>query len=617
MICAGRVIGRFFRGFDVDRTVKRAWLGLVMAACMALPGVANAWWQNDWSFRKSITVDTTPKGGNVAESAGRVPLLIRLHSGNFQFDGLQDNGTDIRFVAADDKTPLNYQIEQYDAVLGVALVWVDVPQFPAGAAQNIWMYYGNKKAPDGAKPADTFDADYTLVYHFDGASGTPPKDATAYGNNAQSAPARIAEDGIVGKAAQFDGKTPVNLAASPSLAMAAGGKFTFSAWVKPAALAPQTLLYARRDGANALLVGIDNGVPFAEVDGGAAPVRATATAPIAAAQWSHIAFTADGTNLTLYVGGHQVAQAAGALPALNSAAAIGGDVAGGNGAGYTGEIDELRLSKVARSATLIGLDAMSQGAESKLVAYGADEKQSGFGFGYFGVIVKSVTVDAWVVISILLAMALVSWVVMYNKARYVGAVDKANAYFVRRFREVAGRHLVGLAHADERSEDGRRLRQSSLFRLYKAGVSEIHSRVDENGRTVITSESIEAIRATMDATLVRENQRLSKSMVLLTIAISGGPFLGLLGTVVGVMITFAAIAAAGDVNVNAIAPGIAAALLATVTGLFVAIPALFGYNYLLIRNKNVTANMQVFVDEFVTRLAEVHRNSPDHAVLAD
>jgi biopolymer transport protein ExbB len=111
----------------------------------------------------------------------------------------------------------------------------------------------------------------------------------------------------------------------------------------------------------------------------------------------------------------------------------------------------------------------------------------------------------------------------------------------------------------------------------------------------------------MDATLVRENQKLSNNMVLLTISISGGPFLGLLGTVVGVMITFAAIAASGDVNINAIAPGISAALLATVAGLAVAIPALFGYNYLLTRAKNVTANMQVFVDEFVARISEIYR----------
>ena len=71
---------------------------------------------------------------------------------------------------------------------------------------------------------------------------------------------------------------------------------------------------------------------------------------------------------------------------------------------------------------------------------------------------------------------------------------------------------------------------------------------------------------------------MNSQMVLLTIAISGGPFLGLLGTVMGVMITFAAIAASGDVNISAIAPGVAAALLTTVAGLVVAIPALFGYN---------------------------------------
>jgi biopolymer transport protein ExbB len=111
---------------------------------------------------------------------------------------------------------------------------------------------------------------------------------------------------------------------------------------------------------------------------------------------------------------------------------------------------------------------------------------------------------------------------------------------------------------------------------------------------------------------VREIHKLNARMVLLTIAISGGPFLGLLGTVVGVMITFAAIAAAGDVNVNAIAPGIAAALVATVAGLVVAIPALFGYNWLLSRVKNISATLHVFVDELVTKVAEAYA---EHATL--
>ena len=59
-------------------------------------------------------------------------------------------------------------------------------------------------------------------------------------------------------------------------------------------------------------------------------------------------------------------------------------------------------------------------------------------------------------------------------------------------------------------------------------------------------------------------------------------------------------------NVNAIAPGIAAALAATVAGLVVAIPALFGYNYLLSRVKDATSDMQVFIDEFVTKIAEYY-----------
>ncbi|WP_205579534.1 MotA/TolQ/ExbB proton channel family protein, partial [Pseudomonas aeruginosa] len=74
-------------------------------------------------------------------------------------------------------------------------------------------------------------------------------------------------------------------------------------------------------------------------------------------------------------------------------------------------------------------------------------------------------------------------------------------------------------------------------------------------------------------------------------------------------VVFLGTAMAGDVNINAIAPGMAAALLATAMGLFVAIPALFGYNRLVTRNKEVSADMRVFVDEFVTRLAEVHGES--------
>lgn len=589
---------------------------LLCLSWLARPAMAAdvAWWNDDWTYRKAITIDTTPKGAALTSATGRVALLVRLHSGNFQFDGVAKNGADLRFIAADGKTPLNYEVETFDPVMGVGQVWVDVTDLPANAQQTIWMYYGNSKAPVQSSGAATFDADYTLVYHFDDAAGSLPKDATAYANNALKGAARTVDGGIVGRAARFDGNSVIEIPASTSLNVSDNGNFSFSAWVKLDALptAP-TAIYARRQEGRAFVIGLDGGVPFVEVDG-AQPQRSSAGEPLKAGQWAHLAVTSGAGHVRLYVDGHPYGDIAVAMPAFSSVATLGGDAAGAATplANFSGELDEVRLSRVARPDTLIAVEAASQGAESRLLQYGEDEKKSGFGFGYFGIIVKSVTVDAWVVIGILLVMALISWVVMWNKARYVSSVTNANDRFLDRFRGL-GSDLLGMG--DERSHASE-FADSSLYRLYEIGKKEVWRRRDGHGRVVIASESIKAIRAVMDSTLVRENQKLSRSMVMLTIAISGGPFLGLLGTVVGVMITFAAIAAAGDVNVNAIAPGIAAALLATVAGLFVAIPALFGYNYLLTRNKAVTANMQVFVDEFVTRLAELHRDIDQTTVTA-
>jgi biopolymer transport protein ExbB len=579
------------------------WL-LLMLIVLA-PTQASAWWQNDWSYRKQITIDTTPKGADIGQSVGRTPVLIRLHTGNFSFTDAQENGNDIRFVNSDDKTPLPFHIESFDPLLGVAAIWVDVADMPAGSAKQIWMYYGNKKAPPAGDAAGTFDAEYALVYHFDEGAGAPPKDRTAYGNNAKNAPAGLDDGAVIGKGARFAAAGPLIVPASPSLAVTAGGGFTFSAWLKTDVFQPREALFARGANGSTLLIGTDSGTVFVETGS----VRVASPQPLAKGRWTHVAVTADGKTFTLYMNGKSVATAAGGVPALNSITGIGGIPQGltlsSPAAAFTGEIDEVRLSKIARSAALIRADAISQGPDAKLVQFGTDEKQAGFGFGYFGIIVKSVTIDAWVVISILGCMAVMSWFVMWTKASYVGTVDKANDAFVRLFRKQGGDPLA-IDETRMTPAERRQLARSSIWRVYNAAAEEIRRRLGRGGSLVLNAEAIGVIRALMDASLVRENQRLARSMVLLTISISGGPFLGLLGTVVGVMITFAAIAASGDVNVNAIAPGISAALLATVAGLAVAIPALFGYNYLVVRNKNVSANMQVFVDEFITRLSEIY-----------
>jgi biopolymer transport protein ExbB len=589
----------------------RSLLMFLILAIAAVPAAANAWWQKDWPYRKEISLDASSKGGNVLTPAGRVAVLVRLTTGNFKFSDANEKGDDLRFVAEDDKTPLAYHIESFDPLLGVAAIWVDVPQFPVAAVKKIWMYYGNKKAPATGDSGATFDPDYSLVYHFDSPAGSPTLDRTANHANAANAPPGFDEASIIGRGAKFSGTGGIAIPAAPSLAATAGAPFTFSAWVKSPGPQARAAIYVRRDGGSATIVGLDQGVPFMEQHGGSGTPRLAAAQAVAPGQWTHIAVTADGKAITLYVNGKQAGIVPGALPASAGAAELGADTTSPSDlTPFVGTIDEVRISKVARSATAIQVDAEIQGAESRLVAYGTDEKQAGVGFGTLGLIVKNVDAPAWFIISLLSVLMVASWYVTYVKVSYANTLDRNNGAFLELFQEEGGNP----SRIDAQTEDGE-FEDSSIWRIYSAGAAEM-ARRRARGQTTMTHEAIEVVRSLMNTTLTRENQRLSNLLVVLTIAISGGPFLGLLGTVVGVMITFADIAAAGDVNINAIAPGISAALLATIAGLAVAIPALFAYNYILLRNKNITANMAVFVDEFATRIADVNRDGAHHAATA-
>lgn len=577
--------------------MQRLFLSLLICLGFVLPATAQAWWQDDWHYRKQIAVDTTPQGAAINQALGRTALLVRLHTGNFTFDGVKEDGSDLRFVAADDKTVLNHQIESFDALMGMALIWVDVPDVEGGQRQDIWMYYGNQKAPATGNGQLTFDPNYTALYHFDGATGTPAKDTTAYGNTAQSATG-AAIDGVVGRALQFSGQ-PLLLPASPSLQHNVGSAFTFSAWLRLDQANGEQLILARREGTNSLLVGVNQGVPFVEIDG----QRAVATQPLNPGQWQHVALTAEGAKVTLYINGREGAALAQAMPAFNSVMAIGADLHEGPFQPFVGAIDELRLSKVARPAPLLLADATSQDAESKLVAYGVDEEQSGFGFGSLGFLLNAVPVDAWVIIAVLVLMMFQSWIIMLRKNRTLSRVTAANEDFRVQFAKVGTRLEM---FADD-TQLAQRLQHSPLWRLYQVAVKEIRTRREQGADTSsVSAATIEAIRCSMDGVRTRENQQLSSKLSTLSNAIAGGPYIGLLGTVLGIMVVFLGTAMAGDVNINAIAPGMAAALLATAMGLFVAIPALFGYNRLITRNKEVSADMRVFVDEFITRLAEMH-----------
>ncbi|HUO20249.1 MAG TPA: DUF2341 domain-containing protein [Steroidobacteraceae bacterium] len=596
---------------------------LLAAACLPALASAGSWWNGDWKFRKEFTLDASPTGADVGSSASDVPVLLRLSLGNFgYFNDVKPDGSDFRLIAGDDKTPLKFHLEKFDAPDQMAFIWVRVPQIKGGAkSDKFYAYYGNADAAAASDVPGTYDTAQVLVLSFGETSGTP-LDGTAYKNNPDLSSAQLNPASYIGGGVKFSGKELIRVPESASLRLVPDQGFTASAWLR-IEQAQQAVVFALSGQAGSLQLAVDGSKLVARASLGGAPVSVAEPTDLALAQWHHVAVSAGAGKLTLYVDGVAAGSAPVTLTELHGPFTIGSD---GTSAFLTGEMDEVEVAKTVRPAEWIKASARSQAADGNLVLYGADGQKEGSQTSYFGTIAKYLTVDGWVVIGICFAMLLTALVIMVSKAIFLTRVERANGRFLREFRRLSGdTTALDSKTADEDDDDlitdapsmaqlagdQNKYGASTLYRLYHHGVFELNKRLAHQTlsaaqASVLTPQSIDAIRAAMDSSMTRLQQTLSSQMVMLTIAISGGPFLGLLGTVIGVMITFAAIAASGDVNVNAIAPGTAAALAATVAGLAVAIPSLFGYNWLNTRIKRISADNRVFLDEFVTRIAEEH-----------
>ena len=590
---------------------------------------AKAWWNPSWTQRSEITLDTGGDAASLADPAGSASLLVRLSDGNFQFSTAREDGSDIRFIAADGKTLLPHQIEKYDGLLNEAYVWVKLPAVNPATKETFHIYYGNLEEGMTAagKPTDAFDSDTTLVYHF-GELAAAAADSTSNGNNAVTV-GGTSEGGLIGNALRLLGSAPITIPATPSLQWTAGQTLTISTWIKPVSLQANAVIASRSEGQASFRLLLDQGIPLVEIGG----TRSQIGAPVAANTWTHLAAVAEGSNVQLYVNGAPYARIAAAIPALNSPLVIGGlsaDAAANSTTPFVGEIDEFTLSKTARSAGWVKLASVNQGtADAGLRTLSLAQPEAGEGGGehsggvmehlsLFGDIANNMMFDGWIAIGVCVIMIIVGWTVAVKKFLYLNSIEKGTKVFLKQWKSLST-DLTALDTEDKSSvsslggtvgeSDQALIQKSPLFHIYQIGADEIRHRLDkDNNRTQgLSGRSIQAIRASLDAGLVHETHRLSDGLVYLTMSIAGGPYVGLLGTVVGVMITFAIIAKSGEVNVNSIAPGIASALLATVVGLVVAIPALFIYSYLNGRIKNSLGLMQVFIDEFVAKMAEFYR----------
>jgi len=583
---------------------------LVAVLALAVSSDASAWWNDQWTQRKEITVDTTAAGANLQAPVDEVSVLVRLSAGNFpQFLNLLDNGADFRFVAADDRTPLKFHVERFDPLSEMAYVWVKLPSVaPQSDQGKFYLYFGNDSAPAAEDAGGTFDASTVAAFHF-GEPGGTPADSTAYATPVSAGQVIPVAASLIGAGATLSGTDPLVIGPAPQLQVSPETGWTFETWVRlngiPASPAYLMDLKGEDRGRLSLVIR-GNGLLSASLNG-AEVVTAT---PLAAATWYHVALVLRADGMELFIDGSSAGRLAAAPTALGGAVFVGGSADGGGL--LATDLDELRISSVARSADWIALAARVQGmANDRVLRYSVDASADGGGTsGSFGIIFQNVfgKPEAWVEQSVIIVcglMMLAAAAIMFLRGLALSRAGKASRQFLAAYGELGQKG----GDDDLRSLYGarRQFSDSPLWRVYHVGVDEIQKRVSPSAGAAgagIDAKSMASIKAAMDAAMVREGQRLNSQLVLLTIAISGGPFIGLFGTVVGVMVTFAAIAATGDVNIAAIAPGMAAALLATVAGLGVAIPSLFGYNWLSSRAKDQVADMRVFADELLARFDE-------------
>ena len=211
---------------------------------------------------------------------------------------------------------------------------------------------------------------------------------------------------------------------------------------------------------------------------------------------------------------------------------------------------------------------------------------------------EKATPEAKAIILVLVIFSIMAWSVMIGKVVQMRRAKRLNAMFDKEFR--TQKNVLDVFDRRVQAEG------CPLFAVYQAGSLELDARLknpDGTGRKPrVSLKGMEHVKRSLENTVAQESLKLESGLILLAIAVSGAPFLGLLGTVWGVMSTFGHVAQQESATLTAMAPGVAAALITTVAGLLVAIPSMFGYNWLVHSLRVLTVQLDNFAQELVSKM---------------
>ncbi len=201
-----------------------------------------------------------------------------------------------------------------------------------------------------------------------------------------------------------------------------------------------------------------------------------------------------------------------------------------------------------------------------------------------------------VIVAGLGVVSLVAWTIMFGKFFELRRLRELNLAYERGLREQ--RALLSLPE----SYRGRRaIPYGDLF----ADAVEAYWRAASIGKERGTDTSrfrLEHTENALQRALARQTLRYESSMIFLASIVSGAPFLGMLGTVWGVLVAFNGVAGEKSANIQTLAPGVSAALMTTIAGLLVAIPSVFGYNILLASTKRLVTELENYASSLADRI---------------
>jgi len=208
-------------------------------------------------------------------------------------------------------------------------------------------------------------------------------------------------------------------------------------------------------------------------------------------------------------------------------------------------------------------------------------------------------------IIVLFFLSLFSWSIILTKARQLYLSRKWAARFFTAYNATRDPLEVKRGNAT--------FPAAPAFRLYSSGATELEYQLGKATGSAgrISNSAFDAVKVVLEEAAGAEAMRLEKGMIVLSTAVAGGPFIGLLGTVWGVMETFAGIARANAATLTAMAPGVAGALIATVVGLLVAIPAMFAYNFMVTSIRAITQELDGFAARYATQIEHTYVDNRD------